>query len=273
MIELCLKISRLAVAVVALTACLLHTTHAQENTQPAENTATAEQSTTDTANEPAGTSYPGEQLWLKLQKGGITIVFLGLLSVAGLTFTIERFVNLKRSAIMPNGLFPKVEEAWKKQDYERAEKISKESDSTAGRILETYVHFREYPPSEISPIVGDIASRELKRHLQRAYPMAVVGAVAPLLGLMGTVFGMIESFETVAIAGSLGDASILADGISKALVTTAAGLVIAIPFLLLYHFFKTKTTLYAVDLEEAVNEFTKRNFLKKSIQSPVKEAN
>lgn len=218
-----------------------------------------------TADDPRrGESYPGQSLVEKLRKGGITIVFLILLSISGLAYTIERISNLKRANVIPDGLVEEVEKAWVAGDFEKAESICQASDSTAGRILETFVHYRDFPPSELHPIASDIAGRDLKRHLQRAYPLAVVGAVAPLLGLMGTVFGMIESFEIVAVAGSLGDASILADGISKALVTTAVGLVIAVPFLLLYHYFKTRTTLFAVDLEEQINEFTKRVFLERS---------
>lgn len=103
-------------------------------------------------------------------------------------------------------------------------------------------------------LAGDIAGRDLRGHLQKAYPIAVAATVAPLLGLFGTVIGMIEAFEIVAIAGSLGDASLLAGSISKALVTTAAGLIIAIPALATYHYFKSRTHAFAMALESDVNE-------------------
>jgi biopolymer transport protein ExbB len=73
-----------------------------------------------------------------------------------------------------------------------------------------------------------------------------------LLGLLGMILGMITTFETVAVAGSLGDATQLAGGISEALVTTGLGLAIAIPFLALYHFFKHRTANFGVLLEEQV---------------------
>jgi biopolymer transport protein ExbB len=82
------------------------------------------------------------------------------------------------------------------------------------------------------------------------YPLAAVAGLSPLLGLFGTVLGMIESFEMVAIAGSMGDPALLASGISKALVTTAFGLFVAIPTLFFYHLFKLRTNYLAKLLEE-----------------------
>ena len=94
----------------------------------------------------------------------------------------------------------------------------------------------------------------MRQHLQRAYPIAIVATLAPLLGLLGTVIGMIESFEVVSVVGSMGDASVLAGSISKALVTTAAGLIIAVPALAFYHYIKGRTVALTLLLEEDVNE-------------------
>jgi biopolymer transport protein ExbB len=108
----------------------------------------------------------------------------------------------------------------------------------------------------ISTGAGDIASMDLRRHLQRAYPLAVVATIAPLAGLLGTVLGMIEAFYVVAATGSIGDPAILADGISKALLTTAAGLSAALPALGFHHYFKNRTVMYGISLEEVINELT-----------------
>ncbi len=107
---------------------------------------------------------------------------------------------------------------------------------------------------EANVAATDIAARGMKNHQQRAYMLMVVAGVAPLLGLLGTVIGMIEAFGVVAAAGSMGDAAILADSISKALITTALGLSLAIPFLMLYHYFRGKTSKMGTLLEERVTE-------------------
>ncbi len=106
--------------------------------------------------------------------------------------------------------------------------------------------------AEVSEIAGELVSRELAIHHQRAYPLGIVATLAPLLGLLGMIFGMITTFETVAMAGALGDPTQLASGISEALVTTGLGLAVAIPFLALYHFFKHRTNGFGVQLEGEV---------------------
>ena len=106
--------------------------------------------------------------------------------------------------------------------------------------------------TDVSSAAGDIAARDLRRHLLRAYPLAIIATVAPLLGLLGTVSGMVGAFDTVAMMGELGDAGALGGDISKALVTTLVGLVVAIPALFAYHFFKARTQLFGVILEEEI---------------------
>jgi len=95
------------------------------------------------------------------------------------------------------------------------------------------------------------------------YPLAIVAVLSPLLGLFGTVVGMIESFEVVAVAGTMGDPSLLASSISKALVTTAFGLIVAMPMLFFYHMFKLRTHYLASLLEEEAGTLLNGWLLKK----------
>ena len=117
--------------------------------------------------------------------------------------------------------------------------------------------------TDVSTTAGDIAAVELRYHTRRCYPLAVVATLSPLLGLLGTVFGMIESFDVVAIGGALGDASQLAGGISKALITTAAGLVIAVPSLAMFHYFRERTNLYGDMLDREVTDLVVEWLMKK----------
>jgi biopolymer transport protein ExbB len=93
----------------------------------------------------------------------------------------------------------------------------------------------------------------LRQQQQRAYPLAVVATVAPIIGLLGTVVGMIEAFHVIAFSGGLGNPALLAGGISKALVNTAAGLTVALPSLGLHHFFKYRLTAVGLALESQLN--------------------
>jgi biopolymer transport protein ExbB len=202
----------------------------------------------------------GEAFVLKLRQGGLTMVFLLLLSVAGLGYALERFVHLRSKAIVPPGLAERADKLWREGRYEEIENLPERHPSTLARVLAVIARHRDRSMVDVSMLSSDVASRELRRHVLKAYPLAVVYTAAPLLGLLGTVIGMIGAFDKVAAAGSLGDASLLGGDISKALITTGAGLTIAVPALILYHYFKSRTNLYAVMLEEEVGELLKSWF-------------
>ncbi len=211
-------------------------------------------------NGPAQTADSGERILRgvpfgeRLKQGGWTMVFLLFVSVVAVSCALERAVHLKRSVIYPAGLAEQAKVLWRAARYDDIYTLCDKHPSTLAAIISAFVRHRTCLSSELSILAGDIASRDMRAHLQRAYPMAIAATVAPLLGLFGTVIGMIEAFEIVAIAGSLGDASLLAGSISKALVTTAAGLVIAIPALAAYHYFKSRTNTLVMGLEGDVNE-------------------
>ena len=189
----------------------------------------------------------------KMVKGGWTIVALIVLSVIGVAFALERLFMLRRGVIVPRGLSAAADALWRQGRYDEILALCRKRPSTLARVLAFVVSHRTAPVADVSTAAGDIASRELKRHLLRAYPLAVVATLAPLLGLLGTVIGMIEAFDTVVMVG-LGDAAALAGGISKALITTMVGLCIAVPTLFVYHFFRSRTNLFGVMLEEEVTE-------------------
>ena len=187
----------------------------------------------------------------KLVQGGWTMFFLLLVSVAGLAFAVERFVNLRRSKIAPRRLADEADDLWRRGKTRELAALVENDRSTLGRAVAALIEYHNRGPDFAGRMAADVASRDLRRHLQRAYPLAVVATISPLLGLLGTVIGMIGAFDSVAVAGQLGDASILGGDISKALITTGVGLAIAIPALALYHYFKARTALFALEVEEA----------------------
>lgn len=230
----------------------------QEGTADTPATTTAG-ATTEPATQPATTKAEervttGQALVRKLKEGGNTMWFLLVASVVGLGCVVERLVHLRRGVIIPRGMAEKADELWRAGKIDEVRKMEAKSNCTMARVLAVLARHREADLTEVSTLAGDAASRDLKRHLQKAYPLAVVATISPLLGLFGTVLGMIGAFDKVSAAGSLGDASLLGGDISKALITTAAGLAIAIPALAMYHFFKSRTQLYGIMLEEEVGE-------------------
>jgi biopolymer transport protein ExbB len=250
----------MAAAVLAAGLASIHASAARRK-QPAKAATTT---TTAPATQPASrpASRPAtrparhftEEWWELLKKGGKTMIFLLVLSVTALAYGLDRLFTLRRGVIVPPGLSAAASRLWAEGKYEEIIALADRRPSTLGRILQFIVRHRTEPVADISTTAGDIAAVELRYHARRCYPLAVVATLSPLLGLLGTVFGMIESFDVVAIAGALGDASQLAGGISKALITTAAGLVIAVPSLAAYHWFRERTNLYGDMLEKEVTD-------------------
>lgn len=216
---------------------------------------------------PAGEAKPevkkGASFFQKLKQGGPIVVVLIAISVALFSFTFERLQNLKRARILPDGFLDEARRLWATGKFKTLREHCERSPSTVAAIVRALVLHRKSPPLELSQIAGDIASQDMRAHMQKLIPFALVATISPLLGLLGTVSGMIDSFEVVAIAGSLGDASILADGIAKALVTTAVGLIVAVPAIALFNAFKVKTTRIALALDGEVNQLIGEWFLAK----------
>lgn len=189
----------------------------------------------------------------KLKQSGNTGIALFLISVVGFSFAFERAFHLRKSRIIPDGLAEQANTLWKSGDLAGVQNLARQHPSALGRAILMIVDHKDATQADVSTIAGDEASREIRYHLLKAYPLAVVATLSPLLGLFGTVYGMIGAFESVALAGEMGDPSIMAGDISYALITTAIGLVIAVPALAAYHFFRIRTRMFSFALEEQLS--------------------
>ncbi len=199
-----------------------------------------------------------------IKKGGKTMIFLALLSILGLAAGIERFVNLRKNRIVPDNLAIQAMELWKTKKFVELSTLCAKSKSILGRVIETLIEQRgNADVSQVKMFAEDKASRELRLESRRAHMLSVVATISPLLGLFGTVVGLLGAFRTVAKVGEMGDPALLADDIGKALITTVAGLIIAMPALFLYHHFRSRINLYAVLLEEEVSALVNAWFVKK----------
>jgi biopolymer transport protein ExbB len=189
----------------------------------------------------------------KLKQSGKTGIALFLISVAGFSFAFERLYHLRKSRIIPEGLADRANTLWQNGDLAGVQQLAREHPSALGRAILVIVDHYASTQADVSTIAGDEASREIRYHLLKAYPLAVVATISPLLGLFGTVYGMIGAFESVALAGEMGDPSIMAGDISYALITTALGLLIAVPALAAYHYFRIRTRMFSFALEEQLS--------------------
>lgn len=187
---------------------------------------------------------------LELMKaGGLLMWPILLCSVIALAIVIERFWSLRTERITPKNLVSKVWQ-WAKTGHLDARKINDlRNQSPLGRLLAAGLvnikHDREVMKESIEE-VGRHVAHELERFLNT---LGTIAQIAPLLGLLGTVIGMIKVFSVITTQG-VGDPSVLAEGISMALITTAAGLTVAIPTLMFYRYFRGRVDELVLTMEQ-----------------------
>jgi biopolymer transport protein ExbB len=184
-----------------------------------------------------------------MSAGGWLMVPIVACSIIATAVVIERAWMLRRSRIMPANLVARI------RDRHRSNQLSDEhieeirAGSPLGRLLAAGLinrnHSREIMKEAIEETGRQVVA-ELERFLNT---LATIASVTPLLGLLGTVLGMIDVFGVIMESG-VGDAAPLAGGISKALITTAAGLSVAIPALMFHRFFDNKVARLALEMEE-----------------------
>jgi len=204
--------------------------------------------------------------WMdELQKGGITGMALMVLAVAAVAFLIERFLNLRGKLIVPPALIKEIRPLGRNHYFDEVRERCTKTPSVLSKVMIYVVNHRGNTPELYMAGAADIGAREIDKHRRKLAPLGIIASLAPLLGLLGTMIGMIEAFAKFALIQDSSEASIvLADSIGKALITTAMGLVIAIPTLVVYHYMRSQLNKYAEDLEEAVESLASAWFFQTS---------
>lgn len=197
----------------------------------------------------------------ELAKGGNVMWALAALSIGALAFTLERIIRLRRRRIMPTGFVQDARMLWKQGKHKELTDLCKRYDSIMARVVRVIQDYRGGRFEDVKSAAEDVATSELRIHFRRTQPLLVVGTLAPLVGLLGTVIGMIGAFRNFQLLGETGDPSIFAGDISMAMITTATGLVIAVPTLALYHFFRGRANSFGDALETQIRVLTMEWFL------------
>jgi len=192
-------------------------------------------------------------MWEFIQKGGWLMIPIGICLFLTIVIAIERFVNLRTPRYLNEELLDKIRGCLSLGQYEGALQVCRSKNVMFNRLMETAIAFRDIEAGELRQLLEDQSRQEasvLERFLN---VLRTVGTIAPLLGLLGTVAGMIKVFQTLSVVG-LGQASDLSGGISEALITTAAGMTVAIPAIVLHNFFEGRASRILLVLEKRVIE-------------------
>ncbi len=187
-------------------------------------------------------------------EGGIALVLILLMSILLIAVSVERLVNFRAQYIFSPDLIARVRPLWLANDFSKIHELLESESNTLGRILNYLLCHRHQQVSVLALGASEIASLELRHHQQKAYALAIIATVAPIVGLLGTVIGMIEAFHVIAYSQGMGNPALLAGGISKALINTAAGLSVALPALAMHHFFKHRSVVFSLQLEQTINQ-------------------
>ena len=175
----------------------------------------------------------------QIKAGGIWMYPLYLLAFLAIIIGIQRSITSRTDILAPKKLRKEVKQNLQSDNIEGALQACKKYPSTLAKSLTFIFEHMNVEREIVCQTAGDMAARDVRIHLSRIYPLSIISSISPLLGLLGTIVGMINAFGLVALYGDEGGSAILADSISLALITTAAGLIVAIPCIAWYFILKT----------------------------------
>ena len=181
-------------------------------------------------------------------KGGAVMWPLLLFSVAALAIILERLWSLRRVSIIPAAPLRELEAMLSAGELGSARSFVQGRNEPVFRILDVALRHARHGRDVIREAVEEVGRREAAQLEHYLNTLGTIAAVSPLLGLLGTVTGMIKVFTVITVQG-VGDPSVLAEGISEALITTAAGLTIAIPALIMHRYFEGLVEKLVVEME------------------------
>ncbi|MGV8932094.1 MAG: MotA/TolQ/ExbB proton channel family protein [Luteimonas sp.] len=186
-----------------------------------------------------------------VKAGGWPMLPLLLLSAVALAIIVERFWALRRKSVLPPGLGGEVRAWAARGKLDPAHIDSLRNNSPLGTLLASALDMRNHSREESRERVEDVGRHLVHRMERYLNALGTIAAAGPLLGLFGTVVGMIQMFLGILDYG-VGDVNQLAGGIGKALVCTAAGMIVAIPALMFHRYFRARIDGYVVDMEHEV---------------------
>ncbi|MDZ4815196.1 MAG: MotA/TolQ/ExbB proton channel family protein [Verrucomicrobiota bacterium] len=194
-----------------------------------------------------------------LTQGGPVMWLIALCSVIAIAVFIERFVHLHRAQINVDDFMKGVRNAVNRGNYREALEACEHVPGPVASTLKAVLLARSKDKQDMQAAVSEAAQLEIPRMEKRVVWLATIAAIAPILGLLGTVFGMMDAFSQIQQIGSSVSVNDLAGGIWRALLTAAAGLSVAIPCHLGYNFIVGRIKSLAYDMErvslEMINQF------------------
>lgn len=181
--------------------------------------------------------------------GGPVMVPIGLASVIGLAVLLERIWALRAAAVVPQSFVVEVDELMRQARWGDVMAAARKSNSAAGRVLLAAADVRHKSRAAVKERLEEVGRREAAELERFSSVLGTIASIAPLLGLLGTVWGMILTFDVIQTEG-IGVVANLAGGISQALISTMAGLTVGIPALVAHRWVLARADRHVLALED-----------------------
>lgn len=195
----------------------------------------------------------GEQMAQLWEDGGWMMYPLGLCAVLGVVIIVWKLVDLSMKSARTSKVLKQVDALLADHKVAEALNVARDSNTPAGRILAAGLSRRDEGTDRVMKAIENVGLIEMASLERGLIGLATLANVAPLLGFLGTVIGMIQAFQAIETAGEV-EATLVAGGIKVALITTAAGLVIAIPINVMHNYFVTRIDRLVIDMEESAQK-------------------
>lgn len=183
-----------------------------------------------------------------VMKGGYLMYPIIFCSILTLAILLERLFALRRSRIIPEKFIIEVSDLVRRRRMDDALTRCRLNNSSIARVLMAGISRHERPRQQVKEAIEDVGRLEAANLERFLTILGTIAGIAPLLGLLGTVTGMIKAFSVISNAG-IGNPQMLAGGISEALITTAAGLTVAIPAFVFYKFLRSRVDKRVLRME------------------------
>ncbi|MFH1730601.1 MAG: MotA/TolQ/ExbB proton channel family protein [Planctomycetota bacterium] len=200
----------------------------------------------------------GKTLWDTIKAGGWIGGFIIFLAGIAIALSVEHLITIRRGVIMPAELLADVEECFEKEEYEQAIAVCEEQPTFFTNVIAAGLSRINAGYKQMEEAMSEAGEEAATGLQQKVSYLALIANIAPMLGLLGTVAGMISAFSRYEEAGGSPDPSKLASSIQLALVTTLLGLIVAIPVMCAYHFFKNKVEKIVLEVGAISGELMAR---------------
>ena len=182
-------------------------------------------------------------------RGGLVMLPIALCSILALAIAVERLWNLRRRRVIRYDILAPIEGLLREQKIPEAMALCKRHDNTTTRLFLVAILNADRGKAEIKEMIEDQGRQEvaiLERYLTT---LGTIASISPFLGLLGTVVGLLKVFDAMAQSGGVTNPVVLSDGIHNALITTVAGLCVAIPSLVAYNYFARRAEALILEAE------------------------